>query len=50
MNAAVQISLINGKKDLIIAMDTENPFGKSPDFHLEPNVNQPEWQLQTARL
>jgi len=47
MNAAVQISLINGKKDLIIAMDTENPLCKSPDFHQESNVNQPEWQLET---
>jgi len=47
MNVAVEITLTNGKKDLIIAMDTENPLSNSPDFHQQSNVFLPEWQIRT---
>jgi hypothetical protein len=38
MNRAVRIELDNGYTDLIVAMDTENPLKKQPDFGQEETV------------
>ncbi len=38
MNRAVRIELVNGYTDLIVAMDTENPLNKQPNFAQEKAV------------
>ncbi|MCS7265875.1 MAG: heparinase II/III-family protein [Armatimonadetes bacterium] len=47
-NVALEIVHADGNKDLIIAMDTENPLNREPDFRNWQKVEQPEWQISTS--
>lgn len=45
-NAALEIELIDGRKDLIIAADVENPLNKSSNISVYEIV-QPDWAIRT---
>jgi len=46
-HVALEITHANGTKDLVIAMDTENPLNLQPDFRKVRWVEQPDWKWQT---
>jgi len=43
-NVALEITHADGSKDLVVAMDTENPLKQLPDFNREQVALQPDWQ------
>ncbi|MBN2089422.1 heparinase II/III family protein [candidate division KSB1 bacterium] len=47
MNAALEITFIDGRKDLILAVDVENPMNIQPSFLVEKEVRLPELNLST---
>ena len=47
MHAAVEIQLADGRSDLIVAMDVENPLDNVPDFTRKREWIQPEWQVES---
>lgn len=46
-HVALEIAHADGTKDLLIAMDTENPLNLQPDFRKVRWVEQPEWKWRT---
>lgn len=46
-NVALEISLTGGRRDLLVAMDTENGASATPAFGDESEVCQEEWGLRT---
>ncbi|MBC7287148.1 MAG: isochorismatase family protein, partial [Armatimonadetes bacterium] len=44
---AVECTLTDGRRDLLIFADSENPLGSQPDFRELRNLRQPDWQLST---
>ncbi len=47
MNTAVKITFIDGRQDLILAMDSENPLKTQPSFLVEKEVRLPDLNLRT---
>jgi len=46
-HVALEITHADGTKDLLVAMDTENPLNLQPDFRKLRLVEQPDWKWQT---
>jgi hypothetical protein len=46
-HVALEITHTDGTKDLLIAMDTENPLNLQPDFRKVRQVEQPDWKWRT---
>ncbi len=46
-HVSLEIVHSDGSKDLIIAMDTENPLKRQPDFRTVQEAYQPEWKVRT---
>lgn len=46
-NVALEIVHADGRKDLVIAMDEENPLSREPDFRKWRKAEQPDWQIRT---
>jgi oligo-alginate lyase len=46
-HVALEITHTDGTKDLLIAMDTENPLNLQPDFRKAQQVEQPDWKWRT---
>jgi hypothetical protein len=46
-HVALEITHADGTKDLLIAMDTENPLNLQPDFRKLHWVEQPDWKWRT---
>jgi hypothetical protein len=46
-HVALEITHADGTKDLLIAMDTENPLNLQPDFRKARQVEQPDWKWRT---
>ena len=44
---ALEVQLLDGSKDLILAVDTENPLGVRPDWRVVRQARQPDWDVQT---
>jgi hypothetical protein len=44
-SVAVEVTLLDGRRDLIIAMDAENPLGFEPAFRKGDTVIQRDWNL-----
>jgi hypothetical protein len=44
---ALELSLADGRRDLLVAADAENPLGQQPDFRRVGSLRQPQWQLWT---
>ncbi|MBN1543528.1 hypothetical protein JW992_15410, partial [candidate division KSB1 bacterium] len=47
MHAAVEIHLADGRVDLLVAMDRENPQKHEPNFHRKARWIQSDWQLES---
>ena len=41
-HAAIKVSLADGRRDLLVAIDTENPLKRAPEFEPEALIVQPE--------
>jgi hypothetical protein len=46
-HVALEITHTDGTKDLLVAMDTENPLNLQPDFRKARQVEQPDWKWRT---
>jgi hypothetical protein len=44
---AVEVRLADGRRDLIVSADAENPLGATPDWREARNCRQEDWQLST---
>jgi len=44
---ALELSLADGRRDLLICADAENPLGQQPDFREVGSLRQPDWHLWT---
>lgn len=44
---ALETRLADGRRDLLIFADGENPLGRQPDFREIRNLRQPDWRLST---
>ena len=44
---ALEITLTNGSKDLIISVDSKNPLGARPDWRTHKKTHQPDWDVKT---
>lgn len=45
-NVAVEVKLADGRRDLIVAVDVENPLGRRPSRAEQPIMVQPDWGLR----
>lgn len=43
-HVALEITHVDGTKDLLVTMDTENPLKRLPDFNREQIAIQPDWE------
>ncbi|MCX7597721.1 MAG: hypothetical protein N2512_02475, partial [Armatimonadetes bacterium] len=44
---ALEARLADGRRDLIVSADAENPLGRQPDFREIGSLRQPDWGLST---
>jgi len=47
MNVALEVELVNGSRDIVVAMDAENPLAAAPSLPTEKCARVPAWNLET---